>query len=110
RDGWEGRKASSGLAFAWFVWDRGYRGHPMTQRISWEDGRDEVPVLLPHGRPIKGSQAGSQIKPGANRAYVLARLHRDARADLIEKLESGELSVRGALAAMTDKHTSRESQ
>jgi hypothetical protein len=97
RDGWEGRKASSGLAFAWFVWERGYRGHPITQRISWEDGRDTVPVLLPHRRPTKGSRAGSQIKRGANRAYVLARLHRDGRADLIEKVESGALSVRGAL-------------
>jgi hypothetical protein len=107
RDGWQGRKASSGLTFAWFVWERGYRGHPITQRISWEDGRDAVPVLLPHGRPIKGSRGGSRIKRGANRAYVLARLRRDARADLIEKVESGALSVRGALAAMTDKPTSQ---
>src|SRR5215475_8550680 len=53
RDGWEGRKASSGLPFAWFVWERGYRGHPITQRISWEDGRDAMPVLLPHGHPPK---------------------------------------------------------
>ena len=89
RDGWQGRKASSGLAFAWFVWERGYRGHPITQRISWEDGRDAVPLLLPHGRPTKGSQVGSQIKRGANRPYVLARLRRDERADLIEKVESG---------------------
>jgi len=105
RDGWQGRKASSGLAFAWFVWERGYRGHPTTQRISWEDGRDAGPVLLRHGRPTKGSQAGSQIKRGANRAYVLARLRRDERADLIEKVESGALSVRRALAAMTDKQS-----
>jgi hypothetical protein len=108
RDGWLGRKASSSLAFAWFVWERGYCGHPITQRISWEDGRDAVPVLLPHGRPTKGSRAGSQInqiKRGANRPYVLARLRRDGRADLIEKVESGALSVRGALAAMTDKQT-----
>jgi hypothetical protein len=53
----------------------------------------------------KGSRAGSQIKRGANRPYVLARLRRDGRADLIEKVESGALSVRGALAAMTDKQT-----
>jgi hypothetical protein len=106
RDGWEGRKASSGMAFAWFVWERGYRGHPITQRISWEDGRDARPVLLPHGRPTKGSRSGSQIKRGANRAYVLARLHRDGRADLIEKVESGALSVRRAFAAVADKQTS----
>jgi len=66
-----------------------------------------MPVLLPHGRPTKGSQVGSQIKRGANRAYVLARLRRDGWADLIEKVESGALSVRGALAAMTDKQGSR---
>jgi hypothetical protein len=106
RDGWQGRKASSGLAFAWFVWERGYRGHPITQRISWEDGRDAVPVLQPHGRPTKDSRAGSQIKRGANRAYVLARLRRDGRADLIDVVESGALSVRSALAAITDKPTS----
>ena len=106
RDGWKGRKANSGMAFAWFVWQRGYRGHPITQRISWEDERDAGPVLLPHGHPTKGSRAGSQIKRGANRAYVLARLRRDGRADLIEKVESGALSVRGALAALTDKQTS----
>ena len=106
REGWEGRKANSGMAFAWFVWEGGYRGHTITQRISWDDGRDAGPVLLPHGHPTKGSRAGSQIKRGANRAYVLARLRRDGRADLIEKVESGALSVRGALAALTDKQAS----
>ena len=106
RDGWKGRKANSGMAFAWFIWQRGYRGHPIMQRISWDDERDAGPVLLPHGHPTKGSRAGSQIKRGANRAYVLARLRRDGRADLIEKVESGALSVRGALAALTDKQTS----
>jgi hypothetical protein len=106
RDGWDGRKANSGMAFAWFVWERRYRDHPIAQRISWEDGRDAGPVLLPHGHPTKGSRTGSQIKRGANRAYVLARLRRDGRADLIEKVESGALSVRGALAALTDKQTS----
>ena len=107
RDGWEGRKANSGIPFAWFVWERGYRGHTITQRISWEDGRDAGPVLLPHGRPIKGSRAGSQIKRGANRDYVLARLRRDGRTDLIAMIESGELSARRALAASADKQASR---
>ena len=40
RDGWKGRKANSGMAFAWFDWQRGYRGNPITQRISWDDERD----------------------------------------------------------------------
>jgi hypothetical protein len=101
RDGWDGRKANSGMVFAWFVWERGYRGHPMTQRI-----RDAASLLLPHGRPTKGSRAGSPIKRGANRAYVLARLRRDGRADLIETVESGALSVRRALAGVADKQKS----
>jgi hypothetical protein len=36
RAGWEGRKASSGMAFAWFVWDRAHKGSTTIDRISWE--------------------------------------------------------------------------
>lgn len=36
RDGWEGRKANSGMAFAWFSWDRAHRGPTEIHRISWE--------------------------------------------------------------------------
>jgi hypothetical protein len=36
RDGWEGRKANSGMAFAWFVWDRGHSGPASIHRISWD--------------------------------------------------------------------------
>ena len=36
RDGWQGRKANSGMAFAWFVWDRSYGGPTTIERISWE--------------------------------------------------------------------------
>jgi hypothetical protein len=36
RDGWEGRKANSGMAFAWFVWDCAHHGPTMIDRISWE--------------------------------------------------------------------------
>jgi hypothetical protein len=36
RDGWEGRKANSGMAFAWFVWDCTLRGPTTIDRISWE--------------------------------------------------------------------------
>jgi hypothetical protein len=101
RDGWEGRKANSGMAFAWMCWERGYRGHPITRRISWEDDRD-APVLLAQGRPVNGSQSRSHsLKRGANRAYVLARLRRDGRADLGELVETGSLSVRRALALIT---------
>ena len=36
RDGWEGRKANSGMAFAWFVWDRDHKGPTQLHRLSWE--------------------------------------------------------------------------
>jgi hypothetical protein len=35
RAGWEGRKASSGMAFAWFVWNRDHKGPTELRRISW---------------------------------------------------------------------------
>ena len=35
RDGWEGRKANSGMAFAWMVWDRDHTGPTTISRISW---------------------------------------------------------------------------
>lgn len=36
RDGWEGRKANSGMAFAWFVWDRDHVGPTELHRLAWE--------------------------------------------------------------------------
>ena len=36
RAGWEGRKANSGMAFAWFIWDRSHAGPTTIDRISWE--------------------------------------------------------------------------
>src|SRR5262245_19373396 len=35
RDGWQGRKASTGMAFAWFVWVRNHTGPITLDRISW---------------------------------------------------------------------------
>ena len=37
RVGWEGRKASSSMPFAWFVWDRKHSGPTTIDRISWEE-------------------------------------------------------------------------
>jgi hypothetical protein len=37
RAGWEGRKANSGMAFAWFVWDRSHAGPTTIHRISWDE-------------------------------------------------------------------------
>jgi hypothetical protein len=36
RDQWAGRKANSGMAFAWFVWERSHTGAIVIDRISWE--------------------------------------------------------------------------
>lgn len=35
RDGWEGRKANSGMTFAWFIWD-GAQGPTTIERVSWD--------------------------------------------------------------------------
>lgn len=36
RHGWEGKYSNSGMAFAWFVWDRAHSGPTELHRISWE--------------------------------------------------------------------------
>src|SRR5262245_46805306 len=36
RDQWTGPRANSGMAFAWFVWDRTYVGPTTISRLSWE--------------------------------------------------------------------------
>jgi len=38
RDGWEGRKASSAVPFAWFDWNRNHSGPTELQRITHRDG------------------------------------------------------------------------
>lgn len=37
RAGWTGPKAKSGMAFAWFCWDRDHDGPAALQRLSWEE-------------------------------------------------------------------------
>jgi hypothetical protein len=36
RAGWDGRKANSGMAFGWFIWDRDHSGPTELHRLSWE--------------------------------------------------------------------------
>ena len=36
RDGWEGKKGNSAMAFAWFVWDKNHTGATELHRLSWE--------------------------------------------------------------------------
>jgi hypothetical protein len=38
RANWTGNKARSGMAFAWFVWERDHQGPPTIHRISTETG------------------------------------------------------------------------
>lgn len=38
RAGWTGKKASSAMPFAWFVWKPGFDGVPTISRISWKKG------------------------------------------------------------------------
>jgi hypothetical protein len=38
RDGWTGNRASNSVAFAWYVWERGYLGNAEFDRISWNRG------------------------------------------------------------------------
>jgi hypothetical protein len=43
RAGWEGRKANSGMAFAWFVWERGHNSASAElRRISWTPIQEKV--------------------------------------------------------------------
>lgn len=37
RDGWEGEKAGSAIAFAWFVWDRRHQGEPVIRWFDWRE-------------------------------------------------------------------------
>ncbi len=37
RHGWEGPKASSGMAFAWFCWDQTHKGPTELHRLSWDE-------------------------------------------------------------------------
>lgn len=36
RHNWTGKRSSSAIAFAWFVWERGFKGPTTIDRISWE--------------------------------------------------------------------------
>lgn len=73
RAGWEKRKANSGMAFAWFVWERTYRGLTQIDRISWEDASTASTLLKPRGdetmtdklphEPAVTDAAAETIKP-----------------------------------------------
>ena len=49
RSGWAGPKASSAIAFGWFVFDRNHQGPTVMDRISW------TPVTYDAGADLAGS-------------------------------------------------------
>jgi len=55
RRGWTGRKGNSGMAFAWFVWDRSHIGPTTIQRISWQ--------RAPSTRPVRVARIRDQLTP-----------------------------------------------
>jgi hypothetical protein len=60
RDTWAGRKSNSGMAFAWFVFDREHEGPPTIHRISWDKPAMGEPELSP---AIKGTCVMTNAKP-----------------------------------------------
>jgi DNA polymerase len=78
RAGWEGKKANSGMAFAWFVWDRAHRGPLTVHRISWDRPEPPAPVTKlerdGHREPTTNANKETHAELGAGAAHVL---HRD---------------------------------
>jgi hypothetical protein len=66
RDGWEGRKANSGMAFAWFVWDDG-------RRLTQEEFQPPCP-----------SFPTSATKSARSRHFTRFAPNSDQRADVAE--------------------------
>ena len=93
-----GEKAAQPGVHAWFVFDRDYCG-PATinfvsinvpdARMPWADNGN--------GYQQRDNGGGYHGPRGTSRAYVLARLQRDGREDLVASVKAGVLSVRGAL-------------
>lgn len=65
RYGWAGPKASSAMAFAWFVWDRFWKGPTIIDRISWvpeaANDNEVQPHLLFGMRGLAENENGSCI-------------------------------------------------
>ena len=97
-----GEKAAQNGVHAWFVLDRSYCGPATISPVSINRPIERMPwasstLLLPE-RPRGDHGNGDHlIVRGTSRSYVLARLARDGRMDLAEKVKSGALSTRAAL-------------
>jgi hypothetical protein len=56
RDGWEGPKASSAIAFAWFVWDHTHNGPPTVHRVDAPAIKSADFADLAEGRALAGQR------------------------------------------------------
>jgi hypothetical protein len=64
RDGWEGNKASSSIAFAWFVWDRNHTGQTIITRITARADRvSSVTVTTPMTASSETGDVMTKPKP-----------------------------------------------
>jgi hypothetical protein len=81
------------------VTSRGPKCYPLNRRDGQAPAATvEAPAGAAQLRNLRCSEGSARRGSNAHSTGLSAR---DARADLIEKVESGALSVRGALAAMT---------
>jgi hypothetical protein len=64
RDGWTGPRASSAVAYAWFVWDRNHHGPPIINRISAKGATHEASNPVVRAAPQARSQTGRVRAPG----------------------------------------------
>ena len=106
RDQWAGKKANSGMAFAWYVFDRNHHEPPTIHRISWERPEPPPPQLGQRGRPKRGEGKGANgtLKRGSNsRSYIIARLNRDGHTKLAADVRAGRISARSAARAANNK-------
>jgi hypothetical protein len=106
RAGWEGKKASSQVEFAWFVWDREYRGEATISRISWRDAVPHVKspdykppeqkmrrVKYPDAYTLENSLQGSLFRPDG-----VPINYRDGEKPLVEQANFVVSTVVGEVA------------
>lgn len=86
RDGWEGRKANSGMAFAWFVWDRAHIGPPVLNRMDWTTSqgplRRRAPASLRKAPSAPREESLTCAVKGADRSTSLTGGEPLPRGDL----------------------------
>lgn len=83
RAGWQGRRASSQLAFAWLVWDQAHRGPATLHRISWAPADDAEPAASP---PSPDEQATPVRAAHATRTQRAAKPPRPPTPALVKRI------------------------